>query len=133
VNQPKLEAIALALNELARRVAGYVPAENHAHVAGLFNGVREAVGLPIKPGSLPRTLPTTDELLETMRAMVLQRAATEGNLQLNEPYADNSWVVEVFPGGRTCYNGYAEEARGRYGSLADLQMWELAHLLTPRR
>lgn len=73
-------------------------------------------------------VPTDAALLEALRRKVLQRA-TQGELTLRAPYADNYWIVRVCPDGTTSYDSYAEESRGPTGTLADLSAWELVGLL----
>lgn len=66
---------------------------------------------------------------KTMRDIVLQEAQLRGRVLLRTYHADGTWTVEVLPGGQTIYGGYAEESRGRHGTINDLSLWELAMLL----
>jgi hypothetical protein len=68
----------------------------------------------------------------TMRDIVCEAARLQDKpIRLRTSYADGTWDVEVQPNGTTLYSGYAEEERGRFGTVEDLTMWELAMILEP--
>lgn len=73
--------------------------------------------------------PTVHALRGAMQRKVVDLAREGGSLNIRTSYADNYWVVTVHADGSTEYAGYAQEARGPRGSIADLRMWELSGFL----
>lgn len=61
--------------------------------------------------------------------VVLETAKADGPVVMVEGYADSFWRVTVNADGTTIYGGYAEEQRGPTGTIAQLTMWELGHML----
>lgn len=68
-------------------------------------------------------------LLASLRRAVQHRLRTAPLLTLNAPYADGYWTVEVYADGNSRNKGYAEESRGKHGTIDDLLAWEMVDLL----
>ena len=93
-----------------------------------IQGMAEVYAWLLEVQKAPPILSNT-ALLASLRRAVQHRLRTAPMLTLDAPNADGYWTVEVYADGSIRNKGYAEESRGKDGTIDDLLAWELVDLL----